>query len=287
MSNELTIVRGGALTTVQDLGRRGYAHLAVPRSGAVDVPAMTLANRLVGNPPDTAVLETTLTGAAFRVAAHCHVAVTGAVGAITVDGRAAGWAVPVAVRAGETVDVGRARHGVRSYIAVSGGIDVEPVLGSRSTDLLSGLGPPAVRTGAVLPVGLATPTPAGIDYAPYPIPSRAIDLACHLGPRDDRITAASIAELDATTWTVTPRSNRIALRLSGPALRWNTTEELQSEGVVLGSIQVPPDGQPVLFLADHPATGGYPVVGVVPEPDIWRCGQAVPGGTIRFHVRAA
>jgi biotin-dependent carboxylase-like uncharacterized protein len=286
MGNRLEAVRAGALTTVQDLGRRGYAHLAVPRAGVLDVPAMRLANRLVGNPEDLAVLETTVDGTAVRVTERCHVAITGAPAPVRVGGRPAGWGVPLLVPAGAVVDVGRAGVGVRSYLAVTGGIAVPPVLGSRSTDLLSGLGPPVVRDGTVLPVGAGRPAPACLDFAPYPLPPPELDLTAHLGPRDDHLTPAAVARLGSGTWTVTSQSNRIGLRLAGPALAWRTRDELLSEGVVLGGIQVPPGGQAVLFLADHPATGGYPVVGVVPAPDIWRCAQAAPGTVIRFHLRA-
>jgi biotin-dependent carboxylase-like uncharacterized protein len=283
VSNHLEAVRGGALTTIQDAGRISLAHLAVPRSGALDVPAMRLANRLVGNPETAAVLETTVDGTAVRVAERCHIAVTGAPAEVRVGGRQVGWGVPVPVRAGEVVDIGLARHGVRSYLAVAGGIAVEPVMGSRSTDLLSGLGPPVVKAGAVLPVGPDRPAPVAIDFAPYPTPARYLELRCYLGPRNDWLADPTLSVLHTATWTVTEKSNRIGLRLSGPPLRWGTDEELLSEGVVHGSVQVPPDGQPVLFLSDHPITGGYPVVAVVPAPDIWLCGQAVPGTVIRLR----
>jgi len=284
MTNFLEAVRAGLLSTVQDSGRRGYAHLAVPRGGSLDVPAMRLANRLVGNREDAAVLETTVDGVAVRAAEACYVAVTGARAEIRVGTRAADWGVPVVVWAGEVIDIGRAHYGLRSYLAVSGGIAVEPVMGSRSTDILSGLGPEIVRDGSILPVGPERREPAHIDFAPYPLPRAHLDLRCYLGPRDDRLTEGSLALLNSAKWTVTSQSNRIGLRLAGPALAWRNNEELPSEGVVLGSVQVPPDGQPVLFLADHPATGGYPVAGVVPAPDIWLCAQAVPGTVIHLHT---
>ena len=285
MTNSLTVVRAGALTTVQDLGRRGFAHLAVPRGGAADVPAMRLANRLVGNPEDSAVLETTVNGVAVRVAEACHVAVAGALSPVQVGSRLAGWGVPVPVRPGDIVDIGRAERGVRAYLAISGGIAVEPVLGSRSTDILAGIGPDVLRDGSTILVGPDRPEPAYLDFAPYPLARDELDVDCYLGPRDSCLTAAAVELLSSVAWTVNPQSNRIALRLDGPALRWRTGEELQSEGVVLGSVQVPPDGKPVVFLTDHPTTGGYPVVGVVPAPDIWRCGQARPGTRIRLRAR--
>lgn len=147
----LSVVRAGALTTVQDQGRPGHAHLGVPRSGALDEPAAALANRLVGNPCEAAVLETTLNGCALRPRSAVTVAVAGAPCPVTVDGRPAAWGAPVRVPAGALLDVGHARAGLRGYVAVSGGVAVDPVLGSRSTDLLSGLGPPPLSDGMVLP----------------------------------------------------------------------------------------------------------------------------------------
>ena len=285
MNDYLAVVRGGALTTVQDFGRPGFAHLAVPRSGALDLPAMRLANRLVGNPEKSAVLETTLDGVALKPGRLCHIAVTGAISDVRINGRHAAWAMPLLVRAGEVLEVGRALYGVRSYIAVSGGITVAPTMGSRSTDLLTGLGPPIVLTDTLLPLGPAMGEPAQIDFAPYPVPSKEIILNCFLGPRDGRMTDESIALLRSATWTVGAQSNRIGLRIEGPTLHLRTNNELRSEGLVLGSVQVPPDGMPIVFLADHPTTGGYPVIGVVPAPDIWRCAQATVGSRIRFNLK--
>jgi biotin-dependent carboxylase-like uncharacterized protein len=285
MCDCLDVVRGGAMTTVQDLGRPGFGRLAVPRSGALDLPALQLANRLVGNPEGAAALETTVDGVAIRASRRCQVAVTGADAEVRLDGRLVGWGVPMLVPAGAVLDVGRARRGVRSYLAVSGGIAVDPVLGSRATDLLSGLGPPIVRTGSRLPLGGVEGAPARIDFAPYRLPEPVLSVECYLGPREDRLTPAALALLGSASWTVSARSNRIGLRLEGPALARLSDAELLSEGLVLGSLQLPADGQPVLFLADHPVTGGYPVVGVVPERDVWRCGQAAPGTVLRFRLK--
>lgn len=285
MTAELRIVRGGPFTTVQDLGRPGHAHLAVPRGGALDVPAMRLANRLVGNEESMAVLETTVGGVAVRLTAARHVAVTGAPAGIRVGDRPADWAMPVLVPAGEILDVGPATAGVRSYIAVSGGIDVVPVIGSRATDVLSGLGPPVLRTGTIVPLGEPAGAPAVIDFAPYSRPGNELLLDCDLGPRHDELADGMIELLNTAVWTVSSRSNRIGIRLEGNTLRRADDRELPSEGIVLGAIQLPPNGEPVLFLADHPVTGGYPVVGVVPAPDIWRCAQAAPGTRIRFRTR--
>jgi biotin-dependent carboxylase-like uncharacterized protein len=278
----LAVVRAGALTTVQDLGRPGYAHLGVPRSGALDAPAAALVNRLVGNPPGAAVLETTLTGCAVRPRSAVTVAVGGAPCAVTVDGGPAAWGAPVRVPAGALLDVGAARAGLRSYVAVSGGVAVEPVLGSRSTDLLSGLGPAPLTDGAVLPLGRPGEPHARVDAAPQPAPPAELVLRVTLGPRDDWFTPEALRAFTSRPYRVSAASNRIGLRTEGPAVARALTGELPSEGMVLGAVQVPPDGRPVVFLADHPTTGGYPVIAVVHPTDLAAAAQAVPGTPVRF-----
>ncbi|KQW01684.1 biotin-dependent carboxyltransferase family protein [Streptomyces sp. Root369] len=278
----LSVVRSGALTTVQDRGRPGHAHLGVPRSGALDGPAAALANRLVGNRPEAAVLETTLNGCAVRPRSTVTVAVTGAPCHVSVDGRPAAWGAPVRVPAGALLTVGTAVSGLRSYVAVSGGIIVEPVLGSRSTDLLSGLGPPPLTDGAVLPLGTPNSLHTRVDTAPQPAPPAELVLRVTLGPRDDWFTPEAIRAFTSRTFQVSSASNRIGLRTEGPVLERRLTGELPSEGMVLGAVQVPPDGRPVVFLADHPTTGGYPVIGVVREMDLPAVAQAVPGTPVRF-----
>ncbi|NEB05857.1 biotin-dependent carboxyltransferase family protein [Streptomyces sp. SID13726] len=278
----LSVVRAGALTTVQDRGRPGHAHLGVPRSGALDGPAAALANRLVGNGPDAAVLETTLNGCAVRPRCTVTVAVTGAPCRVTVDDRPAAWAAPVRVPAGAVLAIGTALSGVRSYVAVSGGLTVEPILGSRSTDLLSGLGPTPLTDGAVLPLGTPSPLHTRVDTAPQPAPPAELILHVTLGPRDDWFTPEAVRLFTSRTFQVSSASNRIGLRTQGPALERTHRGELPSEGMVLGAVQVPPDGGPVVFLADHPTTGGYPVIGVVREADLPAAAQAAPGTPLRF-----
>ncbi|GIF50361.1 biotin-dependent carboxylase-like uncharacterized protein [Asanoa ferruginea] len=311
----LAVVRAGALTTVQDLGRPGYAHLGVPRSGALDLPALRRANGLVGNPAGAAVLETTLMGCAFRLPEGGLVAVTGAAAEVTVAGVPVSRDVAVNVPPGGLVEIGRATAGVRSYVAVAGGIAVAPVLGSRSTDTLSGLGPPRLRNGDLLPLGQpgsADPAAAGEDVAGpdvtwaasaadrLPSPPGApvaetdagssgpasdfdgvIVLPVRLGPRDAWFTPEAVETLLTTAYTISPNSNRVGARLAGAALARAVAGELPSEGVVLGAVQVPADGQPLIFLADHPTTGGYPVIAVV--TDVTALAQARPGSTVRFH----
>jgi len=278
----LTVVEPGPLTTVPDLGRRGYAHLGVPRSGALDVPAAGYANRLVGNPVDAALLETTLGGVTLRVSGTTTVAVTGAPAAVALDGRPRPFAEPVVVRDGETLTVGPATSGLRSYVALSGGIDVEPVLGSRSTDTLSGLGPRPLSAGTSLRLGEPFGSRHGVDVPVvlrYPDTVRVRVLP---GPRLDWFTEDALQRLASTGWTVSHESNRVGVRLDGPPLTRRRHAELPSEGLVLGAIQVPASGKPLVFLNDHPTTGGYPVVGVVAAADLAVCAQLRPGNEVCF-----
>jgi biotin-dependent carboxylase-like uncharacterized protein len=278
---ELLVVRAGPLTTVQDLGRRGVAHLGVPRAGALDRPALVAANRLVGNDPGAAALETTLGGVSLRAVGRVRIAVTGAPAPVRVDGRPAAWGTAVTVPAGGLIEVDAAVSGVRSYLAVAGGITVPPTLGSRSADLLSGLGPAPLAAGDRLPVGPPSPRSAP-DLVPLPGPPAELVLRLRLGPRTDWFRPGAITGLARARYTVAPASNRVALRTDGPPLERARTGELPSEGMVLGAVQVPPDGLPVVFLADHPTTGGYPVVGVVPPDDLPAAAQARPGTPLRF-----
>ncbi|MFD7471312.1 biotin-dependent carboxyltransferase family protein [Streptomyces sp. NPDC059837] len=280
----LAVVRAGALTTVQDRGRPGHAHLGVPRSGALDAPAAALGNRLVGNPVEAAVLETTLNGCALRPRSAVVVAVTGAPCPVTVDGRPAPWGAPVRVPAEALLDIGPARAGVRAYVALAGGVAVDPVLGSRSTDLLSGLGPPPLTDGTVLPLGRPDGGHARGGGGAPPGPPAGQVLRVTPGPRDDWFTASALRTLATGAYRVSSASNRIGLRTEGPSLERAVSGELPSEGMVLGAVQVPPDGRPVVFLADHPTTGGYPVIAVVRGADLPAAAQAVPGTPVRFMV---
>lgn len=280
MTGALEIASAGPLTTIQDLGRPGLAHLGVPRSGALDAPALALANRLVGNPVDAAGLEVTMSGCSFRVTTPVTMAVTGALAPVTIAGRGYGYGGPVAVRAGALVTIGPPLVGVRTYLAVAGGIDVAPVLGSRSTDTLSGLGPPRVRDGDVLPIGVASAGPvATVDFVPPPS-TGPLRLRIRRGPRDDWFTPAA-RELLGSAYTMSVDSNRVGARLAGPALeRADAGRQLPSEGLVVGAVQVTADGRPLVFLADHPTTGGYPVIAVVDAADLPRLAQARPGDIV-------
>ncbi len=276
----ITILASGALTTVQDRGRPGWAHLGVPRAGALDAPAAAFANRLVGNGVDSALLEVVLGGLRFRAEHAGWIALTGAPAPLSIDGEARGLQRPEWVPAGAVVELGTPASGVRSYVAVAGGISVSQVLGSRSTDTLAWVGPPPVRAGDVLAIGeIGEPRP--LDTPPV---RRMSGLRVHPGPRADWFAPEALDLLRTRSWHVDSASDRIGLRLTGLPLPRLRDDELASEGMVLGAIQVPPSGHPIVLLADHPPTGGYPVLGVVDPADLWQCAQARPGEQVSFRA---
>ena len=225
-------------------------------------------------------LEVTLGGLEVEAERDLVVALTGAV----LPG--APMHGTVRLRAGERIVCGSPATGLRTYLAVRGGIATEPVVGSRSTDLLSGLGPPVVQDGDRLPIGddHAPRVDYGVDTAPSPaLPSGPAHLPVVPGPRADWFAANEWDRLTSTDWTASSRSNRIGLRLEGPGIERHDAGELASEGMVRGAVQVPPSGEPIVFLADHPVTGGYPVVAVLAAGAVDLAAQLVPGSEIRFR----
>jgi biotin-dependent carboxylase-like uncharacterized protein len=280
LNGVLTVVATGPQVLVQDRGRYGYAHLGVPRAGALDAPAAGLANRLVGNEADAAVLEVLLGGLVVRAEASCWTAVTGARVPVSVDGIAQPHAEAVWLPTGAELALGVPTTGMRSYLAVAGGIDVAPVLGSRSTDTLSGVGPAAVAVGHRLPLGAASGVPAPLDTPRPPRPGAVRVLP---GPHGEWFGDGALDRLTAEPWRVAAASDRIGLRLEGTPLH-RAKGELPSEGMVLGAIQVPPDGQPVVLLADHGPTGGYPVAGLIHPADLWQLAQRRPGESLTLRA---
>lgn len=283
----LTVVDPGMLTLVQDAGRPGRAAVGVAESGALDRAALRRANRAVGNRPGAAALENLNGGLALRTRRPLLVAVTGTDAEVRVEEFRSSTihSMPVGnpfeLLPGETLRLGAPSSGLRCYVAVRGGVAGRAVLGSLSHDSLSGLGPAPLRAGDRLPVG---PEPDG-GARQVPEPRRhggAVVLRFVPGPRDDWFTAESTASFVSRAWRVTPRSNRVGLRLDGAPLERERPGELPTEGMVRGSVQVPPDGLPVLFLADHPVTGGYPVIGTVIDADLDRAAQLRPGAEVRF-----
>lgn len=280
--DDLEVLATGALSTVQDLGRHGHGAEGVPPSGAADAAALRLANRLVGNPEGEAGLEVTLGGLAVRACTSTtrYVALTGAPAPLRVGGVPAALFAPVALRPGEVVELGWPEEGARSYLAVSGGLRTPRELGSASTDLLGGLGPPPLRCGQHLRLGPAGAAPGPVDVAPPPPPPSA--LAVIPGPRHERLGPSGWAQLLTTSWTVATESNRIAVRLDGPPLELVDRSELPPEGLVTGAVQLPPAGRPIVFLQDHPVTGGYPVLAVVDDACLSALAQLRPGDEVRF-----
>ncbi|MDO5754030.1 5-oxoprolinase/urea amidolyase family protein [Arthrobacter sp.] len=317
----LRVLAPGMFTIVQDLGRPGFAHLGVTGSGALDRAALRRANRMVGNTTDlaatsahaagAAALETVLAGLQLKAAGTHVLAVAGGPVALRVedeegDQRPVPLDTPFVLRDGETITLLSAAGdgGFRSYVAVRGGFDLPQVLGSRATDVLSGLGPAPLRPGAFLPVA---PYPRGSIVGfpePAPPPPEDCSVLRYLpGPRQDWFTPESVDSFEHQEWGVDGQSNRVGLRLSGtPLVRAGSADgtqpalqtgagaraepappaELPSEGMVEGALQVPPSGLPVLFLADHPVTGGYPVLGVVLAEDLGKAAQLAPGARVRF-----
>ena len=265
---ELIVDAAGWATTIQDAGRLGYADLGVSPSGPLDGPTSDLLNRLVGNPPDSAVLET-LGGLRMRATAAVILATSATL-------------APVAITAGDAVDVAPASGALWGYVAVRGGLDVAPVLGSRSQDSRSGLGPPAVVDGTRLRVGADSGRPIVVDQAPRQVRERPLDL--WPGPRQDWFADDALKTLVTAAWTVSTDVSRVGARLQGPVLRRLRHGELDSEGLLTGAIQVPPDGQPVVMLNDHPTTGGYPVLAVVDPASLPALAQSRPGTALRFRL---
>lgn len=320
----LEILNTGPRTLVQDLGRPGWAHLGVSDSGAADRGAFRHGAALVGNEPDRAALEVVLGGLEVRAVGAVTVAVTGA--AVSLRHKVSAdrtiqrpdTDMRLELAGGDVLRLGAPRVGLRSYLSVRGGIDLPPVLGSRSTDTLSGLGPPPVRAGDRLPIG-PTPTvppagaPAESAWETEASPERGLPSgggwppdAGSLSERGSALAAAVPVVLEVVPgprteyfadpdllvrggWTVTQHSDRIGVRLTpadGDIVRRAAgfaDREVPSEPMVRGAIQVPPSGEPVILFADHPTTGGYPVIGVVADAALDLIAQLRPGAAVRLH----
>jgi biotin-dependent carboxylase-like uncharacterized protein len=278
-----TVEAVSSLATVQDRGRIGYAKYGLGRSGAVDRASLELANRLVGNPPQAAGVEIMAGSLRLRAVGDLTIAVTGGHGQVYVDGRPVGHSCRFQAFDGALLHVAPPTVGVYVYIALRGGIDAPVTFESRSTDSLSALGPPPLAVGQLHRLLKGSLPLPNTDLAPTAMPPDQTVAGVLPGPRSDWFTETSIASMLTGQWTVTDRCNRIGMRLSGPTLVRQRDSELDSEGLTSGAIQVPPSGQPMIFLADHPVTGGYPVVGYLRTTEIGQIAQIRPGGTIRFR----
>jgi biotin-dependent carboxylase-like uncharacterized protein len=285
----LEVLATGPQALIQDLGRPGLAAMGVSRSGAADRRSFQLGARLLAQDFALAGIEVTFGGLAVRAHGNLMLALTGAPVTSAVDGTVVAQFAPFMLNDGQTLRLSFPSAGVRTYLCVRGGVDVPGVLGSRATDVLSGLGPAPLKVGDLLPVGAPPLTFPNVDVAPVSFPTKLpVAIRALLGPRPDWLANPQL--LAAAPWTVSSRSDRVGIRLQGPVLRRHRSrlgQELPSEGVVPGAIQVPPGGQPVILLVDHPVTGGYPVVAVVRRADLDIAAQAVPGQTLRISLQTS
>lgn len=291
----LEVIASALPALVQDLGRPGHAAIGVTASGALDRESFKRANAVAGNLPDLAALEIAFGHFAFKCSDDTVIAFAGAPAQITIT-RASGEIVDAAMneaislKSGDRVKLGYPTLGVRTYLAVRGGLAVAKMLGSASRDVLAGLGPEPIVRGAILAVGRESSMKVHrkIDEISVPaLPASGDEVVLDIfeGPRADWFTDDAFQRLCNQPWRVTPQSNRVGLRLRGEkTLTRRFERELPSEGMVSGAIQVPHDGQPVLLLGDHPVTGGYPVIAVVAEHHLDLAGQIPPGVAIRFRL---
>jgi antagonist of KipI len=285
----LLVVEPGLLTTVQDLGRYGWQRVGIPPSGPMDRTAFVVANRLVGNPDGATALECTLNGPQLEVREDTLVAVTGAEMGFSVNGREAPAWSAVRVRAGDVVGFRMASAGCRAYLAVAGGLDVPPALGARATYLrgrLGGLGGRALQKGDALPLGpAAAGAREGRTVPPARRPAYPAEVECRviLGPQADRFTPEGLAAFLAGPYEVTPQADRMGYRLKGPVIAHARGHDIVSDGIPLGGIQVPGEGQPIVLLVDRQTTGGYTKIATVIGVDIGRIGQTRPGQRVRFR----
>jgi antagonist of KipI len=287
----IEVLDGGMLTTVQDAGRFGFQRYGVPVSGAMDLFALRAANRLAGNDDEAAGLEMTLLGPRLRFLAPASIALAGADLDAALDGRRVARWKTVKVAAGATLAFGGPRDGIRGYLAVSGGIDVPIVLGSRSTytrSKLGGFDGRALKAGDVLQTPFPSPVIEGVirrvPLDRLPTHGHEHRLRVILGPQNDRFTSQGVLTFFCSTYTVTPQSDRMGYRFSGPKIEHAAGPDIVSDGTPLGAVQVAGDGLPIVLMADRGTAGGYTKIATVISVDVWRLSQAAPGDTVRFEA---
>ena len=292
MSNQsMEVVSAGLLTTVQDLGRRGYQRYGIPVCGALDPVSLRIANIMVGNSEGEAGLEITALGPTIRFTSDNVVAVVGANFKIDLDGRDVLTWESVEVSAGSVLSIGAASDGLRAYLAVAGGVDVPPVMNSRSTDLkgeFGGFEGRPLMDGDLLPIG---DSPHVADWAQRGLPigisrqptfGQDFRIRVVLGPQDGEFTQNGVDTMLSSEYTVTVDSDRMGSRLEGAEITHESGPDVVSDGSALGSIQVPGSGQPIILLADRGTTGGYTKIATVIAPDIGLLSQALLGAKVRF-----
>lgn len=281
----ITILEPGPYCSIQDLGRRGYGRWGISPGGAADRRSHSLANRLVGNAEDAATLELTFGPVRLSFDEPAVIAVTGAAEVLTITGGVGSPNGPLRVGPGE-VTVHSPLHGVRSYVAVRGGIDTPLILGSRATDPSSGFGA-VLRAGDIVPVGrTGIVSDILVDHAPTRGWSQPAELIADLGPQADWFTPESLALFKAQTYSVATDSNRVGVRLLGEPLTRCSYAEMMSEPVIRGAIEITTDGQPIVFMADYPTTCGYPVIAVLDPISADLTAQLRPGDVARIHFRS-
>jgi len=301
----IAILHPGMLTSVQDLGRPGHRQLGINPGGALNTMALSAANLLVGNPVDAAGLEITMGACELRFDSDTRIALSGDDFAAQLDGHALApyWSVPV--RAGQVLKLAptgpHPGQGIRTYLAVAGGIAVPAILGSRSTDLKAGFGGlegRALRKGDRLPLGAPDRARKPIAGAAFGVRSpewsgvgrqthdsgKVVTLRVLPGPEFEQFTLASQERLWQEQWRITPNSNRMGYRIEGSVLKRKQGRDLLSHGVVPGVIQVPPAGQPIILMGDAQTTGGYPKIGVVIQADLRKLAQAPLNALLQLQL---
>jgi biotin-dependent carboxylase-like uncharacterized protein len=283
----LRVLRPGPFTTLQDLGRRGRGHQGVARSGAFDLSSHRLANRLVGNEPVAATLEILLGPCEVELNRPAILAVTGTNAEITItnatDRRTEGSNSAFVVQAGERITIGVPTTGLRTYLSARGGFDASAVLGSRSYDSLGLIGPGPLKPDDSIPIGEVVSGDAWFESVPRRPSSDPTSVDLRLGPRHDWLTEDSLERLGSLTWTIDPASNRTGVRFAGPVLQ-RRSDELASEAMIPGAVQLPLSGLPIVLGPDGGTTGGYPVIGVIPQDGLDALAQRRPGEPVRFRI---
>jgi len=281
----LRLIRPGMLTTVQDLGRWGHQHRGVPVAGPMDSYSHRLANQLVGNEPDAAALEITLVGPELEATETLTCVVQGARFDVSLDGKALDAQMPFVISPSQRLRFGARRGGARATLAVAGGFDVAIEFGSRSTSLVSGIGPfngRALQPGDELPIGGTSRSIIASAGRALRMPAGGAHLRAIRGPHEALFTAAALERLFTGRFTITPQSNRMGYRLDGPPLQHAAGADILSDATPIGSVQVPASGQAILLMADRQTTGGYPKIATVITADLPIAGQLAPGDWIEF-----
>lgn len=287
----LTVISPGFLTTVQDLGRSNCAHWGISPSGAADSVSFRLGNLLVGNQQDAPALEMTLIGGSFRFELPCTIALTGSDFGAVLDGQEVPMWQTLIVNAGQLLQCGQTKSGARTYLCVGGGIMVPRVFSSAATHLLTALGGVngrALRIGDLLEVGGQNGNEPASLYTMKPDVLERLfrpgSIRITPGPEHDLFVADAMQRLCSSQYRVKEDSNRMGLRLYGPPLERAVPKDLTTEGVSLGAIQVPPDGEPIILFVEQPTTGGYPKIANVASVDLHRVGQLRPRDSVKFTL---